>query len=137
MQDATKGDERPVFDAADGDWFLQKLVTIFNSVPGAGMGITLNVGGMLISGQLASGKEYFEGIGAVIAGAENAQNDTGAAIANLFKSAVVVYERQAPDDQAREPPNYIHLKDAKFISPGQIGTPSVGVWWRGRLCEVA
>jgi hypothetical protein len=38
------------------------------------------------------------------------------------------------------PPNYIHLKEAKFFLPSGAGKPipaNQGVWWRGRLSEVS
>ena len=44
------------------DFFLQTLVNIVNMGPFT-FGITLNVGGFLVSGELFSGKDYFEKFG--------------------------------------------------------------------------
>ncbi len=41
------------------DWFLQELVSITNDLPGkGGPSITLNTGGIIVSGSLISGKDY-------------------------------------------------------------------------------
>ncbi|MEJ2046344.1 MAG: hypothetical protein P8X74_22405 [Reinekea sp.] len=116
----------------DKDWFLQRLVNIVNSV-GLTFGITLNVGGFLVSGQLVGGKEYFEGFGGdfagVFAGSESAEN-----IQESFAKHGDIY---SADNETPPPPSYIHIKEAKFFNTNGNPIPgNRGVWWRGRLSQV-
>lgn len=124
----------------DKDWFLQDLVDIVNtSNTGFSFGITLNVGGFLVSGQLIGGKEYFESFGSDFAGAffttfpnngEDAEN-----IKASFARNGEIYSSN--DEVEVPPPNYIHLKDAKFHNTNGEPIPSNrGVLWRGRLSGV-
>ncbi|EHF5019428.1 hypothetical protein AA629_004500, partial [Enterobacter hormaechei] len=53
-------DQKEILETArvdDKDWFLQMLVGMAND--GMGIGLSLNVGGLIISGTLCGGKEYF------------------------------------------------------------------------------
>src|SRR5918993_1449756 len=87
---------------ATNDWFLQFLVDRVNGTT-TEIGITLQVGGLLVSGMLVSGDKY----------------------------------KQRPESESTKesegPPFYIHLKNAKFYSPGASPIPANGVWWRGRI----
>jgi hypothetical protein len=47
----------------DRDWFLQKLVNMAN-YGGFEFGITLQIGGFLVSGVLVGGAKYFDGFAA-------------------------------------------------------------------------
>jgi hypothetical protein len=86
------------------------------------LGITLNVGGILISGDLISHKTYIE-------------NDV---ILNKVKELLNNQQPSATTpEQEVDASNvlYIHLKNAKFFQPGQPGIPTKGegFLWRGRL----
>lgn len=115
----------------DKDWFLQILVNIVNSGE-LSFGITLNVGGFLVTGQLVGGKAYFEGFGAEFAGSLG----DSAAVAEVkaaFANRGEVYS--APYDANLL--TYIHLKDARFYNTDGAPIPSNrGVWWRGRIAAV-
>lgn len=50
---------RMAIDGRSTDWFLQKFVSLANTI-GLSCGITLFVEGAMISGMLISGKRYFE-----------------------------------------------------------------------------
>lgn len=52
-------DVKLAFDGQSVDWYLQKLVGIANTSD-VQFGVTLFVEGIVISGQLVSGKRYFE-----------------------------------------------------------------------------
>ena len=116
----------------DKDWFLQSLVNIVNS-GGLSFGITLNVGGFLVSGQLVGGKEYFEGFGRDFASAFSG-SESAEYVQKSFSKYGEVY---SSDKEAPPPPSYIHLKEAKFFNTNGNPIPgNRGVWWRGRLSQV-
>ncbi|HVY32582.1 MAG TPA: gas vesicle accessory protein GvpU [Polyangiaceae bacterium] len=112
------------------DWFLSALVTIMNSLRGAGLGITLQVGGLLVTGQLASGADYLEetgeGLDAALTGGKR---DSIAKAMGELAEKLYSNEKQAP--------GYIHIRNARFFKPGANGIPQESKkWWRGRLSEV-
>lgn len=114
------------------DWFLQTLVDTVNRSE-LSFGITLNVGGFLISGTLISGKSYFEGFGGDFAsGCNNVK--TAQSIKETFAKCGNIYKE---DQENLPPPAYIHLKDARFFNTSGRPIPgNRGVWWRGRISEV-
>lgn len=120
----------------DVDWFLQFLV---RTVTGTDMlySITLNVGGLLVTGELVGGHKYFEGISDALrkAGMDSESSDM---IKNLGEKYIKEREKQQESDSdTMSPPIYIHLRNARIFSPdgGHIPTGQ-GVWWRGRLKAV-
>lgn len=116
----------------DKDWFLQNLVNIVNS-GGLSFGVTLNVGGFLVSGQLVGGKEYFEGFGSDFAGAFS-DSESAEYIQKSFAKHGEIY---SSDKETSPPPSYIHLKEAKFFNTNGNPIPgNRGIWWRGRLSQV-
>jgi len=126
----TKSEPTQVMIVDDEDWFLQFLVNLANS--GATFGITLNVGGFLISGYLIGGQAYFKDFGeefSVFFQDEEATKD----IKNIIVKNGELYTSE--DDVP--PPSYIHLQDAHFFNTNGNPVPNNrGVWWRGRLSEV-
>ena len=118
------------------DWFLQQLVEMVNKNEGLGFNVTLNVGGFLVSGILAGGKEYFKGFGkefSVYAGNdEEARRDLAESMAQWGK----IYDNRDKEENP-SPPTYIHLRDAKFFQTSGNPIPgNRGVWWRGRVSAV-
>lgn len=121
-------------DPTQQDWFLQSLVNMVTS-GGLEIGLTLHVGGLLVSGLLVSGRRYFEGFGedfaSAIPDAEVAEN-IKSSYASLGAS---IY--QTREEGTTNAPSYIHLQNAKFFSPNGNPLPANhGVWWRGRISEV-
>jgi hypothetical protein len=116
------------------DWLLRELIT---SDVGQhfGLEITLQVGGLLVSGTLVDGGTYFadSGVRDVLERCLDA-DDPNAARYQLTKWASDFYS----DDRERSP-LYVHLKDARFFSPGcfEPMPRASGRWWRGRLSEVS
>jgi hypothetical protein len=121
------------------DWFLAELVRRANE-GGLKIGVTLCVGGAIVSGSLIGGRDYFEGI------AEHAAAATGdAATAEraraFFRSPAAMYPHgwgDAGEPPAEEEPlAYIHLADARFFMATGHPLPGThGVLWRGRLAAV-
>lgn len=121
---------------ADPDWFLQILVKMANQ-NGVEMGITLQVGGVLVSGQLVSGKKYFEGFADDFSGAMS-DPEEAQGVRNAFAKFGSGYGKEEDESAPQFEPTFIHLKDARVFHPGGTAVPgNRGVWWRGRLSEVA
>lgn len=118
----------------DKDWFLQNLVELTNG--SLSIGITLNVSGTLISGNLIGGKEYFNLFGENFA--SGFDDKFAKDIKDKYSQFGAIYD---VDDSKEQPkPSYIHLKDAKFYGVGIGGNPiptNQGILWRGRISEVS
>jgi hypothetical protein len=115
------------------DWFLQILIDIVNSRQ-MSIGLTVNVGGFLISRLLIGGKAYFEGFAADLASAIP-DAEASSFVKQKFGQLGDVYQRE--DKQDTSSPHYIHFKDAKFYHmTGEPIPGNRGVWWRGRISQV-
>ena len=115
------------------DWFLEELVILAND-SGFGFGVTLQVGGLLVSGTLASGAAYFEGVAAETAPA--LEGDLAETFQKWFGNFRDLANRKPPDGVPRTV-RFIHLRDAKFYNTTGSPIPgNRGVWWRGRISEV-
>ena len=112
------------------DPYLADLVRIINCTTTSSIGITLVVSGLTISGSLISGERYFEGIQAMMRGAEGDDSD----FASYWDPAVVHYRRAREGLEGNVSlPSFIHLRDAVAFPGGS--TNSVGLW-RGKLESV-
>lgn len=117
------------------DWFLQSLVNIVNGKDFE-FGITLQVSGFLISGNLVCGKRYFEGFAEDFSNIFAATPEAAASTKRSFAQFGKIYEK-AGDEKVPDP-QYIHLKNARFFNTSGNPIPgNKGVLWRGRLSEVA
>lgn len=114
-----------VVDSADD--FLAQFVALAGV--GVSMPITLTVGGSLVTGMICGGKEYHEGIEAVL---RQGWPELPDFVAQIFKDRAEVYDR---DDT--HVIGFIHLKDATIYNGGVNPIPNEGgVWWRGRIDAV-
>jgi hypothetical protein len=132
-------DETAIASPATNDWFLQFLVDRVNGTT-TEIGITLQVGGLLVSGTLVGGDKYFEGFGEDVAAAKADDKENAETHRAAFAKLGEQYKRPEGEGtkQNQAPPLYIHLKNAKFYSPGAKPIPgNKGVWWRGRISEVS
>lgn len=125
----------------DSDWFLVMLLNIVNQGT-IEFGLTLNVGGSVISGTLISGKKYFSEFAKQFSNAigtpEEASNEPS--IEESFRKLGDIYDlpegKQGEELKNQAPVTYIHLRDANvFFKDGTIPT-GVGVFWRGKLSSV-
>jgi hypothetical protein len=109
------------------DWFLKALVAVANKTNWEGLPITLNVNGLIISGYLVSGREFFENL------FEGQTEDSLPGIKEIIDD---LYPDSAGKDEEEQDslPAYIHLRDARIHHPGQPPIPiDKGVYWRGCL----
>ncbi|WP_145153082.1 gas vesicle accessory protein GvpU [Paenibacillus xylanexedens] len=111
--------------SSHNDVTLEALVRVANI--GLSIGVTLSVGGALVSGILASGKEYMESVADLFEGV----NEQGEHLASIYRRfAEGVYSEAIPDDANIE---FIHLKDATIYH----GTTDFNIsLWRGKLSAV-
>lgn len=122
------------------DWLLRDFVEMANDNPAKEiMDITLLTHGVLVTGLLVSGREYFRGIGEALA---KATGNPDSKTAQDIKEHYIQLGNKTYDniDKAENPypVNFIHLKNARFFHPNGTALPgSEGVWWRGRLFEVS
>ncbi len=116
------------------DWFLQSLVNMANE-GNIGIGITLQVSGLLVSGTLVGGRKYFDGFAEDFASAFLNDPDTAESVRTSFSKYGGIYDKK--EGEEIPPPQYIHLENARFFSTTGSPTPgNRGVWWRGRISEV-
>jgi hypothetical protein len=91
-------------------------------------GITLHCGGILVSGYVATQRDFLL--------SSKQTDELLEAYQQLSKriSEAGISAQMGTDDGL----DYIHLSDARFFSPGQPPIPSFGegVFWRGRLADV-
>lgn len=117
------------------DWFLQTLVDLANKSPFA-VDITLHVGGTLVSGTLASGKDYFEGFSRELESMTK-EAAMGRLLRLGFSAYQIIYEQEAEVSADVPLESYIHLRNPKFFNTagGSLHSEQ-GTWWRGRISEV-
>ena len=133
QQDHDQIDDRPKREI---DPFLRNLVMFATS--GLSVDVSLTVNGIIVCGQVASGKEFFESvIQDFDEGMESGEIKD--AIWPLFESYRDMY---LPENMTEDVDvNYIHLKDASFHSPsGAEGIPGPKgrrKMWRGKLSQVS
>lgn len=120
------------------DWFLESTVRdLVNR--GIEISITLTVGGAYVTGMLISGKRYFEELGATLVNASRSPDDTAAILGEAWKGYTAIYEQpaDAPEDWQPPPVGFVHLRNARYIAPGQQAMPAKGqMLWRGKLSSI-
>jgi hypothetical protein len=119
------------------DCFLQSLISIVND-ESASIPITLSVGGLLISGDMIGGKDYFNEFARQFKdGFRDISSETAATIEKAFKRLGDVYDSIQKESQGSAPiskPHLVHLRDAQIYLSGASPAPSEKVvLWRGRL----
>lgn len=124
--------------ALDGnsvDWFLQNLVNIVNTSD-LEFGITLVVGGSVVSGRLVGGKKYFETFASEFSAAWN--DESKESIYKAFAQHGDRYEqKEGEEGKDIPPPQFIHLIDSRCFYPGNQLPNNRGVLWRGKINAVS
>lgn len=125
----------PPAEAPQIDWLLQELVFLVNKFD-LRIGVTLTVGGNLLSGEMIGGAHYFKTM------KENFAQSKGASeIGKSISVAMERYEGNFREYMAQDettPPAFIHLLEAKLHGPNTVpGSSTIQSLWRGRLSEVS
>ncbi|NOT86551.1 MAG: hypothetical protein HOP03_00040 [Lysobacter sp.] len=106
------------------DGLLEIIVRFSEGDDALEMPITLIVGGLLVTGHIISKKKYVE------------QNTLTAHIKKLMESIPEEDNTPEPEDDGKR--EYIHLRDARYLSPGQGPLPSTGsIQCRIKLSDVS
>jgi hypothetical protein len=131
-QDRELEEQEEAFLSADP--MLEMLVS-FAEKQDLGVGVTLTVRGLLISGNITSYQSYLEGIAQAF---ESTSDNLGQIIATAYRSASQGYQEALMKEglEGLPHPQYIHLSNARFIFGNTIVPTEIGVYWRGRLDEV-
>lgn len=145
-------------DSLDQDFALAVLVNVVNSTQGkeSGPGVTLTVGGLMISGDLIPNWAWFDEVNdELVKATPRTSEEEAYGWGVLFTSyrdsikqmkaeeeaALAAAENLAPRYQealqGADTTAFIHLRDAKVYHPGQRPLPDNGMHWRGRLSEVS
>lgn len=123
----------------DQDWLLCWLVWLANKL-GISQGVTLNVGGTVVSGTIISGKEYFESVGGAVFQVEsipvNANEEIIKSVADSLRGFACVYNNETEEPEGTPAPGYIHLKDVRTISQGGQTITFNGALWRGKIASI-
>lgn len=122
------------------DELLQNLVSLVNGTVGLNLGITLQIGGMLVSGTLIAGDEYLKEYGEQFISAIGLTGEVADEARNDFALKAKGYTKFDDDPEMRaSEPAMVHLRNARFVH--QSGNPipgsGGGILWRGRLVEVS
>ena len=120
------------------DWFLEQAVDLANTGVFE-IGITLNIGGAVVSGILTSGASFFEGIAKEARQAiSNADKEVLSKLADLWEMPAQAYKpKDNEKDGSPRSWGFIHLREARFHAPGQSPIPgNGGVFWRGKLSSI-
>jgi hypothetical protein len=120
-------------DGQSVDWYLQRLVSIANASE-LEVGITLVIGGSVVSGRLIGGRKYFEEFAREFSDAW--PGDAKDRIRDAFARQGEIYSAGSEEDKA-VPPQFIHLADARCFYPGSQLPNNSGVLWRGKINAVS
>ncbi len=140
----TEREGRSIYDQEPGnDWLLARVIAYADNYR-IEQSITLFCSGVVISGIVISGREYFNYLADSMRGFDvlgvKSESD-GAALSQIMSKAYRQFEDQYPpfdpegDDLPRVP-TYILLCDARIVQPGQSASPPGGMLWRGKIAAV-
>ncbi|HGZ6487347.1 TPA: gas vesicle accessory protein GvpU [Vibrio parahaemolyticus] len=108
------------------DWFLANIVANVN-LSGESYGITLYCNGMIITGELISGKEYFESLSQRFASASCPAEEHFVVEREYYSNLI---------DDNSSITTFIHMKEAKVMHINGKSIPANGCLWRGQLSHV-
>jgi hypothetical protein len=128
---ATESDSTPdplENDGRERDFVLQLLAAATQQSTVAEIGLTITVGGTVVTGTLVGRDAWFQALEAWL----ESQAEGAGSIAGAFSQA---FQEDPPvDDPAMF--GYLHLKDARFFVGSRMA-PEEGTFWRGRISEVS
>jgi hypothetical protein len=129
----------------DTDWLLATLVRRANA-GNLRTGMTVFVGGTVITGILTSGRAFLEHVGTVMDSVPEAPEEGDVsdptdsardAFARFADDLYGAQERGEFEDAARDSPGFIHLEVARFLmGNASLGPENESMFWRGRLNRI-
>lgn len=135
---APSDEQPPLFNQAPGvDWLLAHIIGLAER--GCSIGITVNVNGLMVTGNAIGGREYFELVsqGFKTANYNNATEGLGEVLESSFAQFKEMYpiSKDLPEDYVAQP-NYLHLKGAQFLAGPGLTKGNGGIW-RFKLTDVS
>ena len=112
------------------DILLEGLVTIVNTTVNLSIGMTLNIGGQIITGDLISYREYLDQLGKPF-GQANDEYGLGETLQGLFENLAGDLAEISQGDVTIVEPDFIHMKSV-VMHPEKLCLPL----WRGKLTSV-
>lgn len=129
----------------DIDQLFVQYVSAANS-GGQSLGVTVDLEGLLITGNLVGVERYYEAVGEALAGALR-ERDSGAAdeLLSGYKEAgkqlredhVKYEEAVAEGKEDGRGPSFFHMTDARILAGGRLIPTSKGILWRGKIGAVS
>lgn len=114
------------------DWLLQWFVNFVNETP-LEIGVTISMGGVLISGSLISHSSYFTKLADGFSSAFS--NIEGADVAEIKRMMLGFHEKPVVREGERAPaPQYLHLSDVKVLTGSNV--TNVNSVWRGKISSI-
>lgn len=129
--DTTQRDDRTRVEVAfddTGDFLLEVLARLAQE-SGIGLGITLNVGGILVAGTIVGRDKWFDELATTAA---EADADIGEFMRMIRDS---ITRPRVGDDEAETRYTFLHLRDATVEMGGVVAMPQS--LWRVRIAEVS
>jgi|NGEPerStandDraft_6_1074524.scaffolds.fasta_scaffold36592_3 hypothetical protein len=118
------------------DWFLQNFVFLANRLE-IQLALTLHTHGLLVSGNLISGRQYMNRCEAEL-NAGGANGSFAAVFDAARNNAYPEVDRELPLAPGEANPSFVHLKDARFFhNSGEPIPANQSVLWRGRISEIS
>jgi hypothetical protein len=124
------------------DWYLAQVVSVCNRFK-LEIGISLTVGGFVVSGTLIDGASYFEEVSKRFATATGNIPQAGKLFSEIADHITTIYGPPQDGDAEEDatgglrPAGYIHLRNPSFYSSGTSAPISAkGSVWRMRLSAV-
>jgi len=130
----TEGDLREI---PREDWLLQDVVRLINQVDGMSLGVTLVVGGGVVTGDLISVKNFFHEYGKLW---KEGFTSKAAELAEMFDQQWREFGDRAFEEIKAAKPRlfgYVHLRNARYVLGSTFVPTAGGMLWRGRISEVA
>ena len=135
------GDAGQIKPDDNRDVLLQYFVDVVNNNPGLAISVTLNVNGIIVSGRIASRKDYFELLGDQISRHLNVPHELAEEVGAYIKSFGVdeSEEGESTDKADKDITHiyYIHLSNARILHNSGNPMPyEAGLLWRCRINSV-
>lgn len=124
--------DRTQWGGRSTDWLLQWIVD-FVVRTDIDIGVTLTVGGNLITGRLISHKKYFEILSNDFS---KAFESVGEQSAKTIKDQIVSFGPSEHAGEEEPAPQYLHLKDSHIYTNAEGPIYSSGALWRGKIGSV-
>ncbi|HEX8910989.1 MAG TPA: hypothetical protein VF796_01420 [Humisphaera sp.] len=120
----------PAAAAASDDPVLNAVIDAVEHNADFHLAITVYVGGVLVSGEMVSDREYLAAVGQTFAAAGHGRSE---AYATQLGRVLAEAGRRATTQSG--PHRFINLKNVRVLSPGSAVIPSSG-HWRGSAAAI-